>query len=699
MSDPLLAPLLQLSKQHGFPLPAETLLAGIPLKQGKLTPALALRALQRAGINADIEDLSLGKLSSTQLPALLFLAKQQAVVVTNIEGKRVTALDTEGNPQQLELNKLSQLHNGQILLIKGAIPAAAPSQSHFWFWKTILKGWPIYSESIFASFMVNIFTLASPLFVMNVYDRVVPNNAMETLWVLAIGALLVAGFDFLLRTLRAYFIDVAGKRADLALSATIFEQLMGTRMEARDPASGAVANHMREFEGLRDFFTSASLTTLIDLPFLAIFLAVIWMIGGPIVWIPMVAIPVVILSALILQVPLHRAVSETFKEATQKHAILVEAISGAETIKSENAEGVMQQKWEHYVEKLAKSGMKSKLWSTLAINFTTFTHQATTIAIVVFGVHQISAGEMSVGALIACTILTGRALAPLAGIAALLIRYRQSMVALRALHGLMQKPVERPATTHFLHRPPIQGAIELRQVSFQYPNQEENALHNLNFTIQPGERVAIIGRIGSGKSTLQKLLLGLYQPQEGSILVDHTHLNQLDPAQLRRAIGYVSQDIVLFRGTLRDNVKLGNPQASDEELLSAAVLAGVDTFARQHPKGYDMDIGERGEGLSGGQRQAVAMARALLMKPAIVLLDEPTSSMDNSAEHSWKERFTPFLKGRTLILVTHRSSLLSLADRLIILDRGKVAGDGPREKVLQALNQGQIQQHVARGTV
>ena len=693
MSDPLLPPLLQLCKLHGFPLAAESLLAGIPLKRGLLNPALTVRALQRSGINGNIDNLPLKKLSTTQLPALLFLKEKKAVVLSKIDGKTAYILDNAGQEESIELKKLKQQYNGQTLIINGALPPAEGGQGKLWFWKTILKGWPIRSESIFASFMVNLFTLASPLFVMNVYDRVVPNNAMETLWVLAIGALLVAGFDFLLRTLRAYFIDVAGKRADLALSATIFEQLLGTRMEARDPASGAIANHMREFEGLRDFFTSASLTTLIDLPFLVIFLAVIWMIGGPIVFIPMTAIPIVLISALLLQIPLHRAVSETFKEATQKHAILVEAISAAETIKSENAEGVMQQKWEGYVEKLAKSGMKSKLWSTLAINLTTFTHQAATIAIVVFGVHQISAGEMSIGALIACTILAGRALAPLAGIAALLIRYRQSMVALRALHGVMQKPIERPVTTHFLHRPPLQGAIELRKVSFQYPNQEDHALHDLNATIQPGERVAIIGRIGSGKSTLQKLLLGLYQPQSGSLLIDHTHLNQLDPAQLRRSIGYVSQEIVLFRGTLRDNIKLGNPQASDEELLDASQLAGVDTFVRQHPKGYDLEVGERGEGLSGGQRQAVAMARALLQKPPIILLDEPTSSMDNSAEQQWKERFTPFLKGRTLILVTHRSSLLSLADRLIILDQGKIVGDGPRDRVLEALNQGKVLQN------
>lgn len=506
----------------------------------------------------------------------------------------------------------------------------------------------------------------------------------------------MAGFDFLLRTLRSYFIDIAGKRADLALSSSIFEKLLGTRMEAQDNSSGAVANHMREFEGLRDFFTSASLTTLIDLPFLVIFLIVIWMIGGPIVIIPLLAVPIVLTAALLIQIPLHKAVSETFKESNQKHAILVEALSGNETIKSEGAEGVMQQKWEYYIQKLAKSGMKSKLWSTLATNFTTFMHQATTIGIVIYGVHQISAGEMSVGALIASTILTGRALAPLTGIAGLLLRFRQSKVALKALHGMMAKPVDRPESTEYLQRPPPEGSIELRDISFHYPqaadensegtrNSEDNALNKINLSISAGEHIAIIGRIGSGKSTLQKLLLGLYQPQEGAILIDNTHLNQLDPATIRREMGYVSQDIVLFKGTLRENISFANPEADDDAVLAAAKLAGVDEFASQHPKGYDLMIGERGVGLSGGQRQTVAMARAILLQPPIILLDEPTSSMDSGAEQSWKNRFTPFLKNRTLILVTHRSSLLSLADRVVVLDKGRIAADGPRDQVLQAL--------------
>ncbi len=676
--NPLLITLLQLSRQHGFPLSAETLFAGTPLKKGKLTPQLANRALLRSGIRSEIASVALNQIPSNLLPALLLLHQDQVALLDRIEGE--TAYITGGSEEKaIPLKQLQSKYSGEAILIHGAALDLDEEPGGGWFWKTLLKGWPIYGESILASLLINLFTLAIPLFVMNVYDRVVPNDALDTLWVLATGAMLIIGFDFLLRMLRAWFIDMAGKWSDLTLSSFIFERLIATRMEARGQQTGATANHMREFEGLRDFFTSATLTTLIDLPFLAIFLVAIWILGGPIVIVPLIAVPVILGIALFAQIPLHKAVSKTFRESTRKHAFLVEALSASETIKSENAERVVQQRWEQYVEALAQSGIKSRFWSALTTNFTTLAHQLTTITLVFYGVHQISAGEMSVGALIACTILAGRALAPLSGISSMVIRYRQSMVALKALHKLMQNPVDRPASSRYLQRPRFEGAIEFRQVQFRYPEQETDALHNLNLKIRPGEHIAVVGKIGSGKSTLQKLLMGLYQPQEGSILIDNTHLSQLDPDQLRRSIGYVSQEIILFDGTLRENISFGNPQANDEEILLAAELAGVDQFANQHPKGYDMEVGERGHALSGGQRQAVAMARALLAQPPIILLDEPTSAMDSRAESEWKARMEPFLQGRTLILVTHRSSLLSLADRLVVLEEGKIVADSPRE--------------------
>ncbi len=679
-ADPLLASLLQLGRQHSYPLTAETALAGMPLEEGRLTPQLAVRVLQRAGLQSRHDTIAISNIPSNTLPVLLLLEDDESTLLLKVRGSRATLLNGNGKRQKVDLKTLNQRYRGEAIVVDGVMSEPEDEAPSGWFWKTLLKGWPVYSESILASLLINLFTLAIPLFVMNVYDRVVPNDALETLWVLALGALLVISFDFILRTLRAWFIDLAGKWSDLTLSSYIFEKLVGTRMDIRSRSPGAVANHMREFEGLRDFFTSASLTTLIDLPFLVISLLAIWIIGGPIVMIPLLAVPIVLLFSLIAQIPMHKAASKTFKESTEKHAFLVETLAAAETVKSENAELVVQRRWEQYVEKLAQSGIKSRFWASLATNFTSFSHQLTTVLMVIFGVHLISDGEMSVGALIACTILSGRALAPLSAISSLLVRYRQSLVALKALHKLMGKPVDRPATTRFLQRPEIKGEIEFRNVHFHYPEREENALTDLSFTIQPGEHVALIGRIGSGKSTLQKLLLGLYTPQEGAILVDNTHLGQIDPDQLRRSIGYVSQEIVLFKGTLRENISFGNPQSSDEEILEAARLAGIDSFADHHPEGYDMEIGERGEGLSGGQRQAIAMARALLATPPIILLDEPTSAMDQRAEKGWKERMTSFLQGRTLILVTHRSSLLSLADRLIVLEDGKVVADSPREQ-------------------
>lgn len=558
--------------------------------------------------------------------------------------------------------------------------------SSAWFWNALFKGWPIYGESIVATLLLNLFTLAIPLFVMNVYDRVVPNSAIETLWVLAIGASIVIGFDFVLRTLRGYFLDIAGKRADLEMSSSLLKQLLGTRLEARIGSTGSLASNLRDFDGLRDFFTSATLATLIDIPFLFVFLVAIWMIGGPVVIVPLLAVPAVLLTSILIEIPLNKAVQDSFRESTQKHAILVEALAASETIKCQCAEPSILARWTALVSKVAKSGLRSKLWSSLAVNLTTLIHQFTSIATVVYGVHLIKDGELTVGALIASTILSGRALAPLTSVASLLIRYRQSMTALHALNKLMAQPLDHIDGENYLQRPPAQGAIEFREVTFSYPRQEAPALRDITLKIAPGEHVAIIGRIGSGKSTLQRLILNLYQPQQGTVLLDGIDIRQISPQQLRSQTGYVSQDIVLFRSSLRENIAFSTPTAHDEDILAAAQLAGVDDFARLHPMGYDMPIGERGEGLSGGQRQAVALARALLNAPQILLLDEPTGSMDTRAEMAWLQRFTPFSEGRTLILVTHRASLLPLVQRVIVLEQGRIVADGPRDEVLQRIN-------------
>lgn len=698
VDDPLLGCLVAISHLLERPSSAQALVAGLPLAEGRLTPELLPRAAARAGLSAKLLRRPLSAIDPVALPCILLLENRQACVLVKLEHGTATVIlpETGRGAATLPEADLAQRHTGYAIFAQpeitytGRARELGLTQRGHWFWSTLLKQWPVYSEVAIAAVLINLFALASPLFIMNVYDRVVPNNAIETLWALAIGAFVVFGFDFLLKLLRGYFVDVAGRIADIKLASGIFEHVLGIRMASRPMSAGAFANNLREFESLRDFFTSATITTLVDLPFLLFFIAIIWLLGGWVAIIPAVAVPAVIVVGLLLQIPLNRAVRATFREAAQKHGVLVEAINGLETIKSIGAEGRMQGAWERFVAATAKSANTSRFLSAVTVNFAGLAANLVTIGIVIIGVYEIAAGNLTMGALVACTILAGRAMAPLAQVAGVLTRYHQARTAYDNLDGIMRIPGERPVETRFVHRPLLRGDIEFKSVSFTYPRQKLPALAEVSFSIAAGERVGLIGRVGSGKTTIEKLILNLYEPQQGAILVDGTDLRQIDPADLRRNIGCVPQDVFLFQGSLRENIVMGAPWVDDAAVLRAARIAGVEDFASRHPLGYDLPVGERGDTLSGGQRQAVAIARAILLDPPILVLDEPTSAMDNAAEARFKARLSQELPGRTLLLVTHRASLLSLVDRLIVMDGGRIMADGPRDKVLKALAQGQI---------
>lgn len=696
--DALLLALLSVCKLLHTPHSPEALTAGLPLVDNKLTPALFIRAAERASLSTRLVKRPLDKISNLVLPAVLLLKNGKTCILVKQNDGLCTLIlpETSSGEKTVTQGELNEEYTGSAFFIQlnhqfdeRTSDSITPKIKH-WFWDVIYKSWPIYTEVLVASLLINLFALASPLFVMNVYDRVVPNHAVETLWVLAMGVAIVFTFDFIMKALRGYFIDAAGKRADIILSATIFEKVMGIRMEAKPASVGAFANNLHEFESFRDFITSATLTTLIDLPFLFIFLAIIGLIGGNLAFIPLAILPLAIIGGISVQKPLKRAISELFKYSAQKGATLVESISSLETLKCVSAEGQVQRQWEQNIGQIARLGLKSRFYSSMAVNLTAFLQQVASVAVVIAGVYKISEGELTTGGLIACTILTGRALAPVAQVASILTRYHQARASLDSLNHLMSLPVEREPGKKFLHRPKFKGAIEFKNISFKYPNQPVSALENVSFKIQAGERVGLIGKIGSGKSTIEKLMMGLYEPQEGSILIDDTDIRQLDPSELRRQIGYVAQDISLMFGSVKDNITLGARFADDSSILNAAEISGVTHFVNKHPAGFDMPVGERGAALSGGQRQSVAVARALLLAPPVYIMDEPTNSMDNSTEEGFKQRFASQIGTRTLILVTHRASLLSLVDRLIVMDGAHVVADGPKEQVLEALKQGQI---------
>lgn len=688
--DPLLDALVAMTRLHHRPRSAESLIAGLPLEDGKLTPALFVRAASSAGFDASYTQRDLDSITDMLLPVVLTLKDGQVCILLerNEDEASVLFFDEQDKPNTVSIASIAARFDGSCFLIKpihqseslGAIPTDGS-----WFWRTVQKSRNLYLEVLVASLLINLFALVTPLFVMNVYDRVIPNHAVETLWVLASGVGIVFLFDLLMKSLRGYFIDAASKRTDIMLSAETFGRVMDVRMSERPTRVGSFANNLQEFDTFREFFTSTTLVALIDLPFVILFVLLIYFIGGNLALVPLIAIPLIIIAGLSLQKPLKDNIDQMFQEGAAKHAMLIEVLGALDTIKGVRAEGVMQKRWETFNAQLAKLGLKSRFMSLTMMNLAQLVQQLSTVAVVALGVYGIINGTLSVGGLIACTILTGRCLAPMGQVASILTRYHHSVTAFKAIDRIMQLPVERPSGKNFLHRPDIGGDITFNQVSFAYRDQQIPALQNISFKIRQGEKVGIIGRTGSGKTTLQKLMLNFYEPTSGAILVSDTDMNQIDPTDLRRNISYVPQDITLFNGTVRENIVLGTPLATDMAVLEAANMAGILDFLNTNPEGFDLSVGERGNQLSGGQKQGVAIARAVINQAPLLLLDEPTASMDNTAETLFKNKIGEYLEDRTLVLVTHKATMLSLVDRLIVLNDGKLVADGPRDEILKAL--------------
>jgi len=688
-----------MAKIHGAPSSREALSGGLPLEGNLLTPALLPRAAARAGLTARLARRTLEQLRPGLLPAILLLKDKQACVLLEWlpdGAARVRYAETSESSDVLPRETLEALYAGVVFFVRplyrfdGRSPASNTVSSGHWFWSVVLQNWRLYRDSLIAALLINIFALAMPLFSMTVYDRVVPNRAEETLWVLSLGVLLMMGFDMVLRILRAYILDTAGKRIDVTLSARIMERVLGLRMADRPASVGSFAANLRAFESVRDFVASACITTLVDLPFVLVFmLALVWI--SPWFLVPVVVcIIALVVASLVVQQKMQELVEVTQRAASQRNATLVESLVGIETLKFMVAESSFQRKWEQATLFLAQTSTKLKLLSSTTMNLAQMLQQLVSVAVVIVGVYLLMNNQVSMGGIIAASMLAGRALAPFGQVAGILMQYHQAKSGLASVEQHMQTKPERPEDANFLHRTAFAGSIEFRNVSFTYPGQQQSALNKVSFKLQAGEKAAFIGRVGSGKSTIQRLILGLHQPSEGSILIDGVDARQIDPAELRRAAGFVSQDVTLFYGSLKDNIALGAPFASDQDVLSAAEVAGVTEFANRHPRGFDMLIGERGESLSGGQRQAVGIARAVLNDAPILLLDEPSSAMDHQSEESLKARLRSYASGKTVVLVTHRTALLDLIDRLIVIDNGQIMADGPKAQVVEALQSGRV---------
>jgi ATP-binding cassette, subfamily C, bacterial LapB len=698
--DSLLGSLLVICRMYGIATSKDALIAGLPLQQGRITPGLAKRAAERANLVCNVLKKSLNAIRGEFTPAILLLQEEEACLFLGWDADKKNAriiFPELGDAEVLvPIQELAERYAGYVIVAKPKFtfdqraPAVGNVHLKHWFWGTLAENSRIYRDVMWAAFLINMFALAMPIFTMNVYDRIVPNRSVETLWVLVAGIALVIFADVALRTIRGYFLDWASHRVDIKLTARIMEQVLGTRLELRPTSVGSFASNLRAFETVRDFITSATITTLIDIPFALIFIIVI-------AWIsPYMIIPVIVGGFLLLlysfsvQAKMQELSETMFRASATRNATLIESLVGLETIKALGIEGHMQRKWEQSAHFLTQVSGKLKLLSASITNGANGITQLVNVILVLLGVYLVIQGDLTMGGLIASTMLAGRALAPIAQSAGLMTQYHNATTALTSLDTVMSKPVERPVDSKFLSRTSFAGDIEFRDVSFDYPGTEVNALRNVSFKVRAGEHIAILGRMGSGKSTLQKLILGLYQPTSGAIFIDGIDSRQIDPAELRRNIGYVQQDTNLFFGSMRDNITIAMPHADDPQILHAAMIGGIAEFINMHPKGFDMPVGERGETLSGGQKQGVGIARAMVNNPSIVLLDEPTSAMDHSGEDLVKARLKDASEGKTLMVITHRSSLFDLVNRIIVIDGGRIVADGGKEQVIEALRTGKV---------
>ncbi|WP_245881422.1 type I secretion system permease/ATPase [Thalassospira marina] len=653
-------------------------------------PQFFAEMARKVGLACIAGDVKLETLNHTTLPVAAFLDDGKVVVIVSREGPHKLAVydpDFGDAPVIMSVADLRGVFSGLGIAVRPYfresqhVDHQLAKRGRHWFWSALAKNKPIYFQVIVAAALTNFLSLTVSLFTMVVYDRILPNEAIDSLIAMTVGVGFAICFDFTIKMLRAHFIDRAGIKADQEIGSEIFDHLLEMQMKDRRGSSGAFANTLREFETLREFFTSASLVALVDIPFIMLFLFVIYGIGGPLVLVPAIAVPTIIILGIGVQPLLARYAQSAFEEGQTKQGVLVETISGLETVKTSGAARLMRQRWKDSLKFQAGVGARSRRISHMVVNMTASAQQVSQIGIVVFGVFLIAAGETSMGALVGSVILVGRALAPLGQIAQTLTRLNQVRTSYRNLNGLMKQSTERQDGRHYLSRPRLAGRIEFQNVNFSYPGQNIAALRDVSFVIEPGEKIALLGRIGSGKSTILRLMLGLYEPDSGSILIDGTDIRQIDPADLRANISAVLQDAWLFSGTVKQNISVGAYRPNDEEILRASSLSGAHDFISRHPSGYDLMIQERGEGLSGGQRQSISLARGLVGAPPVLLMDEPTSMMDMQTEQLVVNRLREEAKDQTILVVTHRPSMLDLVDTVLVLDGGAVVARGPKSIV------------------
>jgi ATP-binding cassette subfamily C protein LapB len=697
-SDALLVCLALVAKQLGHPVHVPAMRQGFALDDAGRIPLEAYPDLaHQHGLMAGWSRKRLADIPSYVMPVLVSLVDGRACVLRAIEGKMAVVWWAESGAQddRVSLDQLQSLARDEVLVVKlppkRSDQTLAPMQgaAFSWFWGTLWRFRHFYVESMIATVVANILTLASVFFTMNVYDRVVPTQAYASLWTLAIGTAIAIVMEFIMRWLKARLVDLGGKKADLAINATLLREVMSIRLENRPQSVGTFASSMRDFESLRDFFSSASLVVLADMPFVLLFLGMIAMVGGNLAWIPALAVPLLIAQGLWAQKPLMTAMRANMKEAGDKQSVLVESVLNLELLKAHNAESYLQRRWETSNKAGSDSYKEIRSLTNWIMGFTTAVSQMVTVAMVVVGVYMIHANTLTLGGLIASVILAGRAIGPLSGVMSLASRYQQAVQSLETLDGLMKRPRDRVVGRTYVVPEKIAGGLEAQAVEFGYPGEHAiPVIKRLSIKVEPGQRLALLGRVGSGKSTLLRLMAGLYTPLGGSVRLDGVEMQQIEPAEVRSCMGYVGQDPQLFMGTLRENMVLSETWISDAKIIEVLKAMNLYELVASHPRGLDMPITEAGGGLSGGQRQLLSIARMMLRDPQLVFMDEPTANMDGNTEAHVIRVLNEWLKGRTLMMSTHRPQLLEWADTVAVIEAGQCVLIGPKQEMIDKLSRG-----------
>jgi ATP-binding cassette subfamily C protein LapB len=702
-TDSLLQSLLWICDSYGVEKSVASFMAGLP-STNRLSIEQGMRSLEASGFATKLVKRDASIFPNELLPVVVMTKTGGALIlkqrIQSDKGLRpqFECLDPSTSNQSFMVSEaeLLTIQSGHCLLVKqlpkpgeaGGEDAEEPSGSS-WLWKTVWRYRRYYYDSILASILINVLSTLGGLFAIHIYDRVIPLKAYSTLWSLVVGVVMAMLFEAAARHLRDYLLDLAARKSDITLSSALFKQALGLRLEHTPPSSGAFAHQVRQFETVRDFAASASMAVITDLPFALLFIFMIFTVAGPLAVVPLAAIFIVMITAILVQYPMHKLMLETFRDQSAMMGVLIESIEGIETLRVTGASGIMIKRYEELNATTAHSGMRFRIISNIVMTFFNLVQQAQGIIVMVWGTYLIHQGELSTGALVGCMMFAGRAIGPVGQFVQLAMRFQTAKTAMAGLNSLMSMPTERDPARSYLQKTKFNGSIEIQKLSFAYPSTGNHkppiALRDVTLSIEPGERVAFVGKIGSGKSTLLRMIAGLFQPIEGQVKIDGIDIRQIDPVDFRNQIGYVTQDLRLFRGTLRENIFLGRSAATVDAFMEVVALTGLDKIADAHPMGYDMPIGSMGLGLSGGQRQLVALARALITRPKILLMDEPTSAMDMQTEAMFTKRLEDIVKGRTVIIVTHRPSLLSVVDRIVVMDNQRMVADGEKEKILAML--------------